>query len=205
MGSLTNAIVHTELHGQRLERVIAWLRGHDARTVMDLGCGRGVLLGRLLAESAFTRLVGVDLSAEALAIARQRVLPGQTGQRVELLNASFTDPSLPLSGLDAGVMLETLEHLEPGRLSELEKAVFGIYRPGLMIITTPNAEYNPHFGLAPGEFRDPEHYFEWDRNRFRRWCGRVAQRNGYAVRYQGIGDQDPETGSPTQAALFLRR
>lgn len=205
MQTQDNAIVHTELHGQRLERVIAWLRAHDVRSVMDLGCGRGVLLARLLAEPALRRLVGVDVSAEALAMARQHVLPESGEQRVELLNASFTDPALPLSGLDAGIMLETIEHLEPGRLSELERAVFGTYRPGLMIVTTPNVEYNPLFGLSPGEFRDPEHYFEWDRNRFQRWCARVAERNGYTVRYQGIGEQDPDLGSPTQAALFRRR
>lgn len=198
-------IVHTELHEVRLERVVSLLRGHDARSVVDLGCGRGVLLARLMREPGFERLLGVEMSREALAIARQEVLARQAVDHVELLNGSFTDPDLPVQGFDAAVMLETIEHIEPGELSGVERAVFASFRPRLLIITTPNVEYNPLFDLPPGVFRDPDHRFEWDRARFGQWCRRIAARQGYSVTFQGIGDQDPELGSPTQAALFRLR
>lgn len=196
-------IVHTELHEQRLERVVSWLRGEGVRSVVDFGCGRGVLLERLAREAGFARLLGVESSREALAVARQEVL-GCRGDQVQLLNGSFTDPGLSVGEFDAGVMLETIEHVDPGELSGVERAVFASFRPRLLILTTPNAEYNPLLDLPPGAFRDPDHRFEWNRARFRQWCRRVAERHGYRVNFQGIGEQDPELGTPTQAALFRR-
>ena len=196
-------VVHTELHEQRLERVVSWLRGEGARTVVDFGCGRGVLLERLAREPAFTRLLGVESSREALALARQEMLGAETGH-VELLNGAFTDPALSVGEFDAGVMLETIEHVNPGQLSGVERAVLARARPRLLIMTTPNGEYNPLLGLPPGAFRDPDHRFEWNRARFRQWCRRAAERHGYRVTFQGIGEQDPELGTPTQAALFRR-
>lgn len=196
-------IVHTELHEQRLDRVVAWLRSEGARSVVDLGCGRGVLLERLTREPEFTCLLGVESSREALAMARQDVLADR-GEHVQLLSGSFTDPGLSIGEFDAGVMLETIEHVNPGELSGVERAVFATFRPRLLIVTTPNAEYNPLLDLPPGAFRDPDHRFEWNRSRFRQWSRRLAERHGYRVTFQGIGEQDPELGTPTQAALFRR-
>ncbi len=95
-----------------------------------------------------------------------------------------------------------IEHVPPRELSTLERAVFGVYRPGIVVITTPNADYNPLFELGPGEFRDPDHRFEWGRDKFRQWVSGVAERNGYRVRIGGIGDAHPDLGAPTQRALF---
>lgn len=196
-------IVHTELHEQRLERVVAWLRGEGVRSVVDFGCGRGILLERLGREPGFSRLLGVESSREALALARRDVFAHGTNH-AQLLNASFTDPALSVGPFDAGVMLETIEHVNPGTLSVVERVVLVRTRPRFLIVTTPNADYNPLLGLPPGVFRDPDHRFEWNRARFRQWCRRAAERNGYRVTFQGIGEQDPELGSPTQAALFRR-
>ena len=37
-----------------------------------------------------------------------------------------------LSGFDAAILVETIEHLEPDRLSVLERAVFRAMRPGVL-------------------------------------------------------------------------
>jgi hypothetical protein len=71
-------------------------------------------------------------------------------------------------------------------------------------MTTPNREYNPLFDLAPGEFREEDHKFEWDRIKFQRWARGVAERNGYQVRFGGIGEFVTDLGHPTQTAFFTR-
>lgn len=72
-------------------------------------------------------------------------------------------------------------------------------------MTTPNAEYNVRFpGLPAGQFRHPDHRFEWTRAEFRAWAQEVAQRYGYAVEFRPVGPDDPEVGPPTQLALFRR-
>lgn len=122
--------------------------------------------------------------------------------RIELVHGSFTDATLLLQGFDAGVMLETIEHVDPGQLSLVERAVFDSYRPTHVLVTTPNREFNVLHGLPPGAFRHPDHRFEWDRSQFRRWALGIASRNGYSVRFNDIGPPDVLFGAPTQLAAF---
>lgn len=189
------------LHDERLDQVLFLLRQAQAHSVLDLGCGAGRLLTRLATERRFDRLAGVDSDAAALAVCRDS-LPNGSAERVILQPGDYTRPIADLSGFDAITMVETIEHLDPGRLSAVEQTVFSHYRPRLVLITTPNREYNPLLGLRDGQLRDPDHRFEWDRGRFRQWASGVARRNGYQCRIGGIGDAHPELGSPSQYARF---
>lgn len=194
------------LHDQRLDHAVAALKATGARRVLDLGCGSGMLLHRLLAEPQFEQVVGVETSATCLAHARfalQAYLDSDQ-PKLKLLRASYAVMEEALTGYDAAAMVETIEHVDPGALSTVERAVFGQYRPASIFMTTPNRDYNPLLGLAPGEFREADHKFEWCRARFRRWASDVARRNRYRVRFGGIGDFHPDHGQPTQTALFIR-
>lgn len=196
----------SELHEERLETVLRTLRASRARSVLDVGCGDGELLVRLAREPRFRRVVGVDLSLEALQAAEARLGPllAPEKDRVSLLHASFTEPAPALVGFDAAALVETIEHIDPGRLSSVERAVFGSFRPGTVIVTTPNREYNLLYGMPERALRHPDHRFEWTRARFHGWASGVARRNGYAVQIGGIGDADHWRGSPTQMATFRR-
>jgi hypothetical protein len=123
-------------------------------------------------------------------------------ERVRLLHASFAQSDERLTGFDAATLVETIEHIDPGRLSAVEQAVFGYYRPRVVLVTTPNADYNVLHGIPPGVFRHSDHRFEWGRTRFRQWAMNVAKRNAYAVIFIDIGEPDPELGSSTQMAVF---
>ncbi len=60
-------------------------------------------------------------------------------------------------------------------------------------------------GVTPaGEFRHPDHRFEWTRAEFAAWAQGVAGRHGYAVRTLPVGQDDPVVGPPTQMAVFSR-
>lgn len=195
----------TPLHEERLDAVMEHLRS-GVETVLDLGCGSGALLERLLGEPGLRRIVGVDSSALALRTAEGWLAgaDGSRDDRVSLRHGSVTVVDEDLAGFDAAVLVETIEHLEPGRLSELERALFGALRPGLVLITTPNREYNELYGLDRGERRHPHHRFEWDRARFESWATGAGTRNGYAVAFEGVGPAHAWLGSPTQMAVFRR-
>ncbi|MCG6658173.1 methyltransferase domain-containing protein [Halomonas campisalis] len=193
-----------DLHQERLRCVAGMLVASGARRVLDLGCGTGTLLQYLLREPQFERLVGLELSGELLAQAKLRLAaPGAAvAARLELICGSYAERHPRLTGFEAAAMVETIEHVPPEALSRVERAVFDGLRPGLLVMTTPNREFNPLFGLAPGEFREPDHKFEWDRARFRDWARGVARRNGYRVALSGIGEWHPRLGQPTQLARF---
>jgi 3' terminal RNA ribose 2'-O-methyltransferase Hen1 len=198
----------TPLREHRLTAVEAVLERSGARRVLDLGCGPGALLTRLMA-GRYERIVGMDVSAHALQQAARRLkldeLHDAQRRRIELMQGALTYRDRRLEGFDAAVLMEVIEHLDPPRLTALEQNVFGSAQPGTVVVTTPNAEYNSRWQSLPaGEFRHSDHRFEWTRAQFADWADRVADRHGYSVRYLPIGDEDPAAGSPTQMAVFAR-
>jgi len=126
-------------------------------------------------------------------------------ERLRLIQGALTYRDERLVGFDAAVLMEVIEHVEPGRLPAVERAVFAHAKPTTVVVTTPNAEYNVRFeGLPAGRFRHRDHRFEWNRGEFAEWTEGVAQRFGYSVRRLPVGPEDAEVGSPTQMAIFSR-
>ncbi|PKM16178.1 MAG: methyltransferase type 12 [Gammaproteobacteria bacterium HGW-Gammaproteobacteria-2] len=196
----------SELHQERLDAVVQALLDSGARRVLDLGCGPGELLLRLARETQFTQIVGIDIDQVVLHEARELLGLGLPlpGDRIQVRQGSFAMLDAALAGFDAAALVETIEHLDPRLLGQMERAVFAGMRPGVVLVTTPNQEYNVVHGMAPGERRHPGHRFEWNRARFRQWAQGVAERNAYAVRFSDIGQVHPQHGSSTQMAHFNR-
>jgi 3' terminal RNA ribose 2'-O-methyltransferase Hen1 len=195
------------LHQIRLQTVLAGLKQAGARTILDLGCGEGRLLTLLLEEPQFTRVVGVDASSRALEIAADRLrldrLPPARRARIQLLHGALTYRDRRLEGFDAAAVVEVVEHLDPPRLANFERALFECTRPRTVVLTTPNREYNVKFaGLPAGQLRHRDHRFEWTRDEFRVWADRVAGRFGYQIAISPLGPPDEMVGAPSQMAVF---
>jgi 3' terminal RNA ribose 2'-O-methyltransferase Hen1 len=195
------------LRAQRLDAVEAALAESGARRVLDLGCGSGALLRRLL-SGGYERVVGVDVSVRALEGAARRLdldsMHDAERARIELLQSALTYRDRRLAGFDAAALVEVIEHLDPPRLRPFEDNVFGSARPATVVVSTPNAEYNVRWPGVGDGFRHPDHRFEWTREEFAAWTEGVAGRHGYAVRRVPVGLEDPEVGAPTQMAVFSR-
>ena len=125
-----------EIRGStRLERIEELLTLLPPRPdILELGVGAGVRSTRLLAERG--RLTGVDLSAEQLRRARERV-PGAT-----LLHADFTELELEPESFDAVVAAYVLNHVPQEELAPLAVRVAGWLRPGGYFLGTFGANDN---------------------------------------------------------------
>jgi len=197
------------LNDQRLATVLAVLKGSGASRVIDLGCGEGRLLKLLLAERQFTEIVGMDVSYRILETATDRLhmdrMPPMQRERIQLLHGSLMYRDARLTGYDAAAVVEVIEHLDAPRLAAFERVLFEFARPGLVVITTPNAEYNVKWESLPaGEFRHRDHRFEWTRAQFNDWAERVSASHGYSVRFAPVGPEDSVVGAPTQMGIFSR-
>jgi 3' terminal RNA ribose 2'-O-methyltransferase Hen1 len=195
------------LNEQRLGVVLAVVKQSGARRVLDLGCGEGRLLRSLLEDRTFEEIVGMDVTYRSLEIAQERLrldrMPPLQRQRIRLIHGSLNYRDRRLEGYDAATVVEVIEHLDPPRLAAFERTLFGCARPGTVVVTTPNAEYNAKFASLPaGQMRHKDHRFEWTRAQFREWADRVAARFDYSVRYLAVGPEDDVLGSPTQMAVF---
>jgi 3' terminal RNA ribose 2'-O-methyltransferase Hen1 len=209
-GTATAPAPLISLAEQRRAAVLAVLRSAGARRVADLGCGEGALTGALLADQSFTEVVAADVSSRALEVAERRLrldrMPDRQRNKLKLLQSSLTYRDERLAGLDALVLVEVIEHIDLPRLPALERTVFTDAAPGLVIVTTPNAEHNVRYEfLGEGEMRHRDHRFEWTRDEFAGWARRVAAERGYETRFEPIGPVDPEVGAPSQMAVFTAR
>ncbi|MBY8843610.1 3' terminal RNA ribose 2'-O-methyltransferase Hen1 [Streptomyces sp. SP2-10] len=200
----------TPLAVRRRDAIVEALQASGAARVLDLGCGQGQLVQALLKDPRFTEIVGVDVSMRALTTASRRLKLDRMGERqaarVKLLQGSLAYTDRRLTGYDAAVLSEVIEHLDLPRLPALEYAVFGAARPRTVLVTTPNVEYNVRWESLPaGHVRHGDHRFEWTREEFRAWAHAVAGRHGYDVEFVPVGPDDPEVGPPTQMAVFVQR
>jgi 3' terminal RNA ribose 2'-O-methyltransferase Hen1 len=197
------------LNEQRLTSVTDVITGAGARRILDLGCGQGKLIQALLKLPTIDHVVGVDVSHRTLEIAARRLhfdsMAPRQRERVELIQGSLTYRDKRLQGFDAAAIVEVIEHLELSRLGSFERVVFAHARPALVVVTTPNVEYNVRFESLPAAtLRHRDHRFEWTRLEFDLWARGVAQRHSYQVVLSGIGPVDSEVGTPTQMAVFSR-
>lgn len=193
----------------RHEAVIAALTSLRPTSIVDLGCGPGALIGKLLDLQGIDRVIGTEVSDASLRAAERRLhvdaMTERQAQRLSLWLSSLQYQDPRLVGLDAAVLMEVIEHIDPDRLPAVTANVFGHMQPRAVVVTTPNAEYNVRYeALAAGAMRHPDHRFEWTREQFVDWAAKTAATYGYAVEHRPVGEDDPAVGPPTQLALFTR-
>jgi hypothetical protein len=111
----------------------------------------------------------------------------------------------------AVVAIELIEHLYSETLRGFEISVFGVLSPSLVIVTTPNSDFNHVFNLEPGKFRHWDHKFEWSRKEFFIWCEKICTEfPDYRYTIQGICPHPSEdsvtelNGCVSQMAVFKK-
>jgi SAM-dependent methyltransferase len=85
---LTRLTFHNPLSEARADRIVRRLAGAGPRTVLDIGCGWGELLLRVLSVVPEARGVGVDVNARDLARGRRDAEAQGLAERVEFVEES---------------------------------------------------------------------------------------------------------------------
>ena len=197
------------LNKQRLGSVVAALKSCGAKRVIDIGCGEGNLLNLLVKERQFTHITGVDVSHIALERAAKKLTLERAGdsmrERIQLIHGSLTYKDSRLANYDAACVVEVIEHLDIPRLAAFARVLFEFARPSVVVLTTPNREYNARYeNLRDDDLRHGDHRFEWTRAEFRDWSANVAATFGYFVQFSEVGDVHETYGAPTQMGVFTQ-
>lgn len=92
---------------------------------------------------------------------------------------------------------EVIEHVYPDVLDAFLKLTLDVYRPEILIVTTPNGEYNVNFpdlkyNTPESVFRHDDHKFEWTRKEFESWY--VSQGLLYAVQLMDAAELGAKKG-----------
>ncbi|KAI1302346.1 Small RNA 2'-O-methyltransferase [Halotydeus destructor] len=186
--------------------------------VADFGCAEGKFINYLKALPFADEISAVDIEEDALEECKFKARPNSwdyvfgrnVAMNLNLYRGSVAEKDYRLKYLDAITMIELIEHLSSSVLEKFPANVFGFLKPRIVIITTPNSEFNALFQqLKPGDFRHWDHKFEWSRREFKDWCDSiVAKYPDYAYEIFGVGDALPESkelGPCSQGVLFKRQ
>nr|GLL49072.1 small RNA 2'-O-methyltransferase [Ipomoea trifida] len=228
---MEQALFKPPLSKQRVEYALQHIRQSCAASLVDLGCGSGSLLDSLLDyPSSLERIAGVDLSHKGLARAA-KILHTKLNASMDtepsinkvesavLFYGSITNFDSRLRGFDIATCLEVIEHMEEDEACIFGNVVLSTFCPRILIVSTPNYEYNPILQRStlqsPEEerdenqackFRNHDHKFEWTREQFGHWATGLARRYNYSVEFSGVGgDGDKEPGFASQIAVFRKK
>ena len=76
----------------------------------------------------------------------------ETALVVKVMEGDITQVDTRLKDVDAVVAIELIEHLEEDTLKLVPESIFGQIKPKLVILTTPNREFNVAFENFEGPF-----------------------------------------------------
>ncbi|CAF0753235.1 unnamed protein product [Adineta steineri] len=190
-------------------------------SLLDIGCGSCQLLTIGKYRNPHIQLAAaVDIVRFELdeACFRLKPLPveymvfrRETPLHMYVLHSDATKICNCFHHFDVVTLIEVIEHLYLNDLENLVTHVFAYIRPRLVIVTTPNADFNVLFSTMPcGQFRHADHKFEFTRQEFNIWAQKIALTYGYLIEFTGVGEaplneQYRNIGTCTQIAIFYRQ
>lgn len=187
----------------------------EIRKVVDFGCSELGFVRYLKNTPGVEEILCVDIDRQVLEYNKVKAEPylmeyvccRKTPLVIELCEGSVTHNDRKLEQTDAVICIELIEHLYPDTLMDLPFNIFEYIMPKVVIVTTPNADFNVLFPNFSG-YRHPDHKFEWTREQFQDWARNIVVRYpSYSVTFHGIckgpaGTE--ELGTCTQMAVFHR-
>lgn len=117
----------------------------DEKDILDVGCGEGITLEKLLRKFPDRNILGIDYSPEKVGICEQHKLPARWGNVCEL---QFEDHSM-----DCCLFLEVVEHL-PAPLKALREIHRVLRKGGLLLLIFPNDFLFKVARLGFGKFKE---------------------------------------------------
>ncbi len=133
------------------------IKGNKQNTALDIGCGTGS--GSAILAKKFKKVIGIDLSGEAIQYAKRNV----NGKNIEFLVGSGTKIPFSNNTFDVVAGFEVIEHIKNWKrfLKELKRVT---KNKGLIYLSTPNKDI-----YSPGTKKpiNPHHVFEFTLGQFK--------------------------------------
>ncbi|MGE6258150.1 3' terminal RNA ribose 2'-O-methyltransferase Hen1 [Heyndrickxia sporothermodurans] len=196
------------LNDLRYEKIINKVQESAPKeTIIDFGSGEGKLSARLGFVDGVKEILAVEPSEAATLKAKIRF------EKVAKDNQFLVPTTLwgslfyydeRFKNKDILILCEVIEHIDEARLPKIMDLIFHEYQPKMIIITTPNKEYNKVYELND-HMRHDDHRFEWTREYFQNWCTERAEIYPYSLSFEGIGEENEQYGFPTQMCVFSRK
>jgi len=152
--------VHGNIELEHLHRYLQACQIAARKEVLDIASGEGY--GSAMLANKASKVIGVDISAEAVNHARKRY----NKENLEYMIGSCADIPLPDASVDMVVSFETIEHHD--QHEKMMQEIMRVLRPtGVLLISSPD-KY--HYSVEPG-FSNPYHIKELYQHEFKQLLG----------------------------------
>lgn len=179
------------------------------RRIVDMGAGEGKLSARLAYIPGVEAILAVEPSGQSRLRSMERFakLEGRSGvvAMPEPIIGSLFYFDEQMQNQDVMILCEVIEHIEEYRLNGIMDTIMNEYQPEVLLVTTPNKEYNEVYAMEQEHFRHHDHRFEWTRAELVSRCEEWTQQGNYGYEIMGIGEHAEGYGQPTQLVIFERR
>ena len=146
--------------------------------IIDLGCGEGITLEKIIQKFSQSQVLGVDNDPEKIKICHQHRLPAKTGDITHLPFKSNT--------FDCALLIEVIEHLEVNQVNQAIKEVHRVLRPGGRLIVLFPHDRNFKIGrLLTLKLKEAFH----DYGHLRQWQPTQARKLFQKVGFQIVGQR----------------
>ena len=181
----------------------------DKRRIVDMGAGEGKLSARLAYISGVESILAVEPSGQSRLRAMERFAKMQDRPGVQVIPEPMLGSLFyfdeQMQHQDVMILCEVIEHIEEYRLDGILDTILKEYQPKVLLMTTPNKEYNEVYAMEQEQLRHHDHRFEWTREEFNSRCAHWAEKSNYTYEISGIGMDKEGFGQPTQLAMFTQR
>jgi 2-polyprenyl-3-methyl-5-hydroxy-6-metoxy-1,4-benzoquinol methylase len=178
------------------------------RRIVDMGAGEGKLSAKLAYIPGVESILAVEPSGQSRLRAMERFakLEGRSGIAVmpEPVIGSLFYFDEQLQNQDVMILCEVIEHIEAYRLNGIMDTIMNEYQPGVLLVTTPNKEYNQVYAMEQESLRHHDHRFEWTRAELATQCEMWTKQAEYTFEIRGIGEYVEGFGQPTQLVIFRK-
>lgn len=196
------------LNNRRYEKIVSTITKLPMKkSIVDFGSGEGKLSTRLGFIDGVEEILAVEPSEKEMLKATRRFEKAKSKE-------GFVEPKTVWGSLfyyderlknkDVMILCEVIEHIDEDRLPKAIHLILEEYKPTVLIVTTPNEEYNVVYDMTEAK-RHSDHRFEWTREEFEKWCADRNDSGSYDLEFIGIGDEDEIYGHPTQMCIFVRK
>jgi len=169
------------------------------KAILDVGCGEGYY-ATAFASKLEDYYYAVDTNPECLELVAKRAAKRQI-ENISLYNSVEEFLTTYNEGQVDVLLAEVIEHMPLDEAMRLIKKLIKHVNFETLVITTPNADFNPFYELSG--FRHDDHEWEMGQSDFEEWIEKIFEH--YPCTYTFISIGDSVNGITTTQGVIVKR